>query len=65
VAQQARRTAASLRRARKQAEVQMACPHDGTITDHDGLPQCDICSGYGPWAGHPTHGHFPNGDPVT
>ena len=34
------------------------------ITDHDGLPQCDTCGGYGPWAGHPTRGHFPNGQPA-
>lgn len=46
-----------------QVAFQAKCPH-ANVTDSDDVPRCDDCRAFGPWAGHATHGHFPNGQAV-
>ncbi len=49
---------------KRQFEYQQRCSHANVRIVEGTLPHCDDCTSNGPWSGHPTHGHFPNGDPA-
>lgn len=49
----------------KQRAYQATCPHSNVeVLEEWNLPRCLDCTAMGPWPGHPSHGHFPNGQPA-
>jgi len=47
----------------RQFARQQKCGHAHVVMA-SGMPRCTDCASYGPWPGHASHGHFPNGDPA-